>query len=80
MGDGPSSITQQRGTKWALVSFVLLCLVEIQYLMIDYRLKANLQLLQSTLHEIRQLDSGPLPNTAVYLRKSGDGSLKVRSN
>jgi hypothetical protein len=80
MGDGPSSTTQQKGTKWALVSFVLLvCLIEIQYAMIDYRLEANLQVLRSTLHEIRQLDSGPLPNTATDLRKSGDGSLNEES-
>jgi hypothetical protein len=76
MGDGPSSTTQQKATKWAIVSFVLLvCLVEIQYVMIEYRLEANLRLLKSTLHEIRQLDSGPLPNAVAYLRKSGDGSL-----
>jgi hypothetical protein len=76
MGDGSSSTTQQKGTNWALVTFALLvCLVEIQYVVIDYRLQANLQLLKSTLHVIRQLDSGPLPNTAAYLRKSGDGSL-----
>jgi hypothetical protein len=62
--------------KRALVLFVLLvCLVEIHYVIIDFRLKANLQLLESTLQEISQLDSGPLPNTATFLRKSGDGSL-----
>jgi hypothetical protein len=66
--------------KWLLVSFVLMvCLTEIQYFMIDYRLKANLQLLKSTLHEIRQLDLRPLPNTATYLRKSSDGSLSEES-
>jgi hypothetical protein len=80
MGDESPSTAQHKGKKWALVSLVLLvCLVEIQYVMIDYRLNANLQLLQSTLHQIRQLDSGPLPNTATYLRKSGDGSLSEES-
>ncbi len=63
------------------ILFVLLvCLVEMKYMLIDYRLKANLQLLKSTLHEISQLDSGPLPNSATYLRKGGgDGSLSEES-
>lgn len=80
MGDESSSTTQHKGLKWALVSLVfLVCLAELQCVLIDYRLKANLQLLKSALHEIRQLDSGPPSNMATYLRKSGDGSLSEES-
>jgi hypothetical protein len=60
---------------------LLVCLVEMgKYMMIDYRLNANLQLLKSALHEVSQLDSGPLPNTATYLRKSGVVSLSEESS
>jgi hypothetical protein len=63
--------------KWATrFLVVLVCLVEIQYMIIDYRLRANLQLLQSALHEISLLsDSEPLPNTPTNLRSSGGSSF-----
>jgi hypothetical protein len=37
---------------------LLVCLVELQYLVVDRRLKANVQLLRSTLHEIQTSSTG----------------------
>jgi hypothetical protein len=69
MCDGSSSAMQHKGMKWVWRLFVLLvCLIEIQYMIIDYRLKANLQLLESAVHQMSLLDFGSLPKTSPHLQ------------
>jgi hypothetical protein len=60
------------------MSFALLvCLIEIQYMIIDCRLKANFQLLESAVLQISLLDSMPVPNTSPYLQKFSEVLVKV---
>jgi hypothetical protein len=74
MCDGSSATMQHKGTKWVIGLFVLLvCLIEIQYMIIDLRLKANLQLLESAVRQISLLDSVSLPKSSPHLQDRHDG-------
>lgn len=71
MIDGSSSTTKKRKGMNRLTKLLvaLLFLVQIHSMIIDYRIKQNLHLLQSALDELSLLSgSKPLPNTPTNLR------------